>query len=216
MARKVSGLVAGLLALTTFFPQGAVAERRGPVVYSSAYQSADAIWLRKEAGDTYMYFAGAVHTTSATTQKSRTLAWADRSKCAVAKTKHSTAIACSGFSRSTRIHPDNFEFDPLMESAHLDFGKAHISWKAQEEPDPSLWHFADPSFGALAWASVDRWSKASGEVLGTKMTGRHWTDMGFMSEGAYALVWLVTPTGRYWVDPDTGRVHYKFRFEIPR
>lgn len=216
MSRTLSALLATLLALSTLFAARAVAEPAGPGVYSSAYQSAMGVWLRKEDGDTFMYFAGAAHATNLVKQKTRTLAFADRSKCAVAKTKNMTSIACAGRARARKIAPDRFEFDPLMESARLDHRDARLQWRAEDPPFPDAAPFAHPSFGAAAFASVDRMAPASGTVLGRKMTGGRWTDFGFLTQGAYALLLFDAPGGRYWIDPETNRVHYRFRFEIAR
>ncbi|HWC15167.1 MAG TPA: hypothetical protein VG929_11345 [Actinomycetota bacterium] len=216
MPRTLSALLASLLALCGLFAGRAVAEPAGPGVFSSAYQSAMGVWLHKEGGDTFMYFAGAAHATNLAKQKTRTFAWADRSKCAVAKTKNSTAIACAGSSRAHKIASDRFRFDPLMDSARLDHKDARLRWRGEDPPHPSAMPFADPAFGAAAFASVDRMAAASGTVLGTKMRGGRWTDMGFLSQGAYVLLLVDAPAGRYWIDPDTNQVHYRFRFEIAR
>jgi hypothetical protein len=204
-----------MLTLTTLLPQGAVAEPM-PGAFSSVYRSGDAVWLRKEHGDTFMYFAGATHSINLMNQKMATFAFADRSKCAVAETKHLKVIACSGSGHAKKIDPSHFEFDPLMETARLDYEDAHVRWMAKQDIQPDAWPYADPSFGAFASASVSRYSRATGRLLGTDIEGHSWMDMAFLGEGMYAFAWITTPVGRYRVDPATNTVHYRFRFEIPR
>lgn len=214
MARKLSNIVAVVLAASVLFPHSAaIAEGTSPGVFGGAFRTADIAWIRKMGKHTYMYFAGASHFTGTSQTTPITRAWADKSKCAVAKTKHIKVIACSGRARAKRIDPDRFVMDPLMDEATLRFEGNRIRWKGQDYEAPGVYPFADPSFGAFAFASFDRWARASGRVLGTEFRGSRWSDFAFMSQGAYAFVMVNSPNGRYWIDED-GIVHYRYRFEF--
>ena len=210
--KQRTALGAGILVLSMVFtPLAATAEQPAPGLYGSVYQAADGMWLNRENGDTYMYFAGAVRFANLATQKLKTIAFADKSKCAVAKTKNLKVIACSGSARATRIDDSQFAFDPAMSDTRVDFKSNHVKWEGQDVPEPSVYPFADPSFGALAFASVDRWAIASGRVLGTKFKANN-SDIGFLSQGLYAGVLLSAPAAEITMD-ENGVVHYRFRFE---
>ena len=192
----------------------AVAEPAAPGVVGSVFQNALGSWLIKEDGDVYMYFAGAARFATETTQSFKTVAFVDKSKCAVAKTKNLKVIACSGSARAKKIEDSKFQFDPTMSETSVDFDGNHVRWVGQDLPQPSAFPIADPAFGALAFGSVDRWAIPSGRVLGQRFTGKKWSDFGYLSQGIFAGVLINTPTVDVTMD-DNGRIHYRFRVEVP-
>lgn len=183
-----------------------------PSVFGNVYQSADAAWIRKEDKGTFMYLAVGLNHTNLVNQRARTLLFFDRSKCAVAKTKDLKVTVCSGSARGKKVSPDKFVFDPLMSEATLRHRGNKVNWHAEDPPEPWAYPIADPSFGAIGFASVDRWATASGKVLGKRFKKTKWSDWGFLSQGGYGGVLLNAPSARVWLD-DADRLHYRFRFE---
>lgn len=212
MKRTISSVLA-LISISVLFPtSAAMAEPARPGVAGGVFRSADIAWTRRINGDMYMYFAGASTFANSANPEMRTRAWADRTKCAELKTKRIKIIACSGSVRAKKVSSDRFQMDPAMESATLDFQGNRVRWQGQDFEQPWVLPFADPSFGAFAYTSADRWANATGRVLGTKFRGTRWSDFGLMSTGGYAFAWITTPLGRYRLD-EHGTVHYRFRFE---
>lgn len=189
-------------------PQGST----GP--FGSVFQAADAVWTRKEAKGTFMYLAVGLHHTNLANQRTKTLAFIDRSKCVVAKTEDIKVTVCAGSARGRKVSSERFGFDPLMSEATLRFQGNKVKWRAEDLPEPWAFPAADPSWGAIAFASVDRWATASGTVLGRRFKETRWSDWGSLSQGAFAGVILNGgPNARIWYDEKDDRIHYRFRSE---
>jgi hypothetical protein len=161
-----------------------------------------------------MYFAGAARFATESTQGFKTVAFVDKSKCAVAKTKNVKVIACSGSARAKRIEESKFQFDPAMSETRVDFDGNHVRWVGQDLPQPWAFPIADPAFGALVFGSVDRWAIASGRVLGQRFKGKKWSDFGYLSQGVFGGVLIYAPSAEITMDEE-GRVHYRVRIEVP-
>ncbi|MGH2755123.1 MAG: hypothetical protein ACRDLB_11905 [Actinomycetota bacterium] len=204
---------AALLALaigTGVLPHAAAAQQPG--VIHTVFEIADASWFVREHGRPFMYVGGGYRSTDPL-GRTRTMAFADKIKCWEKKTKNFGLTICFGAVRATKIPSEDLQFDPLLNETTVSFGRNRISWKGRGDYSPDAFPFADPNFGALAYASVDREARARGKLLGLNLQSRGWKDWGYLSEGFFGGV-INRKSGRVTYEDD-GTITYRIRFRRP-
>jgi hypothetical protein len=192
------------------------ARAQEPGVDASISQLAYATNIVRHGGHDYMYIVGAEHVTRPN-GRTRTTAYAKRSRCVTLEKKHIKLIACAAFVFPKRIPENAFEFDPLLQSARVRIkgkdGRTDVKWSGRSTPEPNASPFADASYGAGAYAEVYRVARASGTILGERYPRG---PMGFalLIEGAMAEAYTAGDTTI--TRMDNGALKIETRRRIPR
>jgi hypothetical protein len=204
--RRTAVLLTALTSIAVL-PHAQAAPRPGPV--HTVFETADASWFERENGKPVMYVGGGYRSTNPL-GGTRTFGFADKIRCWEKRTKRFAVTICFGSVRAHKIPSDSLRFDPLLQSTSISFGKNRISWEGRGDYYPDAFPFADPSFGALAYASVDRDARAKGKVMGLNLRSRGWMDWGYLSEGFFGGV-ITTKNGKVTYKED-GTIEYRMRF----
>jgi hypothetical protein len=199
-----------LLGMLGVLPHVSAAPREGP--FHTVFETADASWFVREHGKPYMYVGGGYRSTNPS-GGARTFGFADRIKCWEKRTKSFAVTICFGSIRAKKIPSEDLQFDPLLNETSVSFGKNRISWKGRGDYYPDAFPIADPEFGAIVYASVDRDARAKGKLLGLDLRTRGWKDWGYLSEGFFGGV-ITTEKGKVTYDED-GTVTFRMRFRRP-
>ena len=199
-----------ILTMLGVLPHVAGAAEQGPI--HNVYEAADASWFIRENGKPFMYVGGAYRNTNPA-GRTRTFGFADRIKCWEKRTKRFGVTICFGSIRARRIASERFDFDPLLQQTSVSFGKNRIKWTGRGDYSPDAFPFADPSFGAVAYASVDREARAKATLMGLDLRSRGWMDWGYLSEGFFGGV-ITTKNGKV-VYNDDGTITYRMKFRRP-
>ena len=205
-----TAVVLTILTMLGVLPHVAGAAPSGPI--HTVFESADASWFVRENGKPVMYVGGAYRNTNPL-GRTRTYGFADKIKCWEKRTKNFAITICFGSIRARKIASDQLQFDPLLEQTSVSFGKNRIAWQGRGDYYADAFPFADPSFGAIAYASVDRDARAKGKVMGLNLKSRGWMDWGYLSEGFVGGV-ITTRNGKV-IHNDDGTVTYRMRFRRP-
>jgi hypothetical protein len=217
MRRALAAATAVCALLGAGAAQAGPASKPAVIVSATAYQSAEGSWLVHDHGDTYMYFAGASRELGAL--HNSTAAWADRSKCVVAKGKNIKVTLCVGSSRLHRIPDGAFQFDPTLQSAHVKFTQQgvhnSIDFVGHVPPQPDAFPDAG-TYGAFAFADLYADASAGGRVLNHHFSKRDHSGFSYLDEGAMGIVFIHKSkhsTIRY--RPSGNRIHYRAVFRTP-
>ena len=195
-------------------PAGAQASRPGAEAIVSQFAYATNI-VHKDGSD-YMYLAGAERSTRSN-GRTKTVAFAERSKCLTLQKKNLKLIACAAFVYPRRIPDAAFEFDPLLESASVWMkgkgGRTAMRWAGRGTPEPDAGPYADAGYGAGAYADLYRSARASGRILDERYPkggfGFALMDEGVGAEGYTSRNVTVTRM-------DNGALKIEARYRIPR
>lgn len=209
MAVLAGSLVLGLIP-------GAAVYGREPRVDASVNQFAYATNIVHKDGADYMYVVGAERTARAA-GRTRTTAYAKRTKCLTLERKHLKLIACAAFVNPRRIPEDAFAFDPLMDSVSVRFARkgvrTAVSWRGRGVPEPSIAPYADASYGAGAYGELWRNARARGHILGERYPrggfGFAVLSQGAAVEGSPGQDVKITRL-------DDGNLRVEARFRVPR
>ena len=113
-----------------------------------------------------------------------------KGKCRVHRTKNFTVISCHGSGTGKKIPLQNFQLDPLMDSASLHVrANGHdnrVSWDGKGPTPIGGAGVASGGNWAAAGMDVSRDAEAGGRVLGRRVRSKGWLDWGFLYETAYA------------------------------
>jgi hypothetical protein len=205
MRRTAGALVA--LTMLSVVPSVAAAPSEGS--FQNVFELATASWFERVDGQPVVYVAGAVRNTNPA-GRTRTEGFADKLKCWEKRTKSFAVTICYGRIRSQKIAPDRLEFDPVLNETRVSFDGNQITWTGRGEHYLDYWPVADPAFGAMAEASLNREARAEGRVLGLDLSSRGWKDWGILSEGAFAGV-ITTKNGKV-TYADDGTITFRLRF----
>ncbi|MFN2593291.1 MAG: hypothetical protein ABR579_00175 [Actinomycetota bacterium] len=191
MRRAIAGLTVLIMVLG---PGVAGAQPTGgPSVttYRDLYQSADGAWLVHRHGDTYMYFGGAYRNLDPL--RNRTVAWADETKCVVARGKHIKVTVCLSNAKAHKIPNDAFQFDSTLRTAHMHFHRRGVynwvDWTGHPPPSPDVFPDAG-TYGAIGWADLYSDASARGRVLHHEFSKRNHSGFSSLDEGAVVAVFV--------------------------
>ncbi len=160
--------------------------RATPVrVQKGTFQAAEATWLLRRDGDTYIYFVLA-YRLSKPLGAEKTRLFVDRSKCRMHGPKGRRLASCSLEGRVQKLEPRDLRFGPLLANARLHFGGHRIHWEGAEMREPEVDPFVDQR-AAFADAYLERTAGVAGRLFGRKMPPRG-LDHATLSYGAYASV----------------------------
>jgi hypothetical protein len=201
-------LLLGLLGLP-----GAQAQEPG--ADAAVSQFAYATTIVQKGGDDYMYLVGAERF-SQVGGRTRTTAFAKRTKCLTLEKKHMKLIVCAAFVFPKRIPENAFEFDLLMDSARVrikDKGRpTAMKWTGRGTPEPYAAPYANVAYGG-AYAEMYRMARANGKILGERYPkgpmGFALLIQGAMAEGYTSDEMTITPL-------DGGGYAVSGVFRVPR
>lgn len=147
-----------------------------------------------------------------------TLGAVGKGKCRVERTKHMTSISCHASGRGKELDLDEFEFDPALRSAAIDFTfkgqRQSVKWRGRGQLPYFGGQVAGGDGFAAAGGGMAREARAMGRIFGQKMVTRGWMSMAYLGQGAGLGVY--TDYGRtLTVDPD-GSFTYGVELELPR
>lgn len=174
--------VSAVLSLLLPSPMGGAAPVR---VQKGTFEAAEATWLVRRHGDTYIYFALA-YRLSRPLGPERTRLFVDRSKCRMHGPKGKRLASCSLEGRVQTLERDDLRFGPLLADAKLRVGGHRISWRGTKMRKPEVDPFLDQG-AAFADAYLERMAGSRGRLFGQKMP-RRGLDSASLSYGAYASV----------------------------
>lgn len=212
--RKLTAVLA--CALLLGLVPGASVGAQEPGVDASVNEFAYATNIVHEDGADYMYIVGAQRTAHAG-GRTKTTAYAKRTKCLTLERKHIKLIACAAFVAPRRIPDAAFAFDPLMDSASVRFrrkgARTAMSWRGRGTPEPSIAPYADESYGAGAFGELWRNARARGKILGERYPkGRFGFAVlmeGVAAEGYPGRGVRITPMS-------DGTLRVEARYRVPR
>lgn len=185
MRRAAAGLLATIAALAPALPAApaAGAQAGGRVAMTQFAYATNLVHIGRSD---YMIIAGAARVTNPA-GRTRTTAYAKKSKCATLQKKHFKVIACSTFVWPRRIPDGNFTFDPSLDSAAArwrhDGRRTSLSWRGVHLPSPDGSPGADPGYGAYAQANLYRDARAGGRIVGIPYRTHHFGAFALLVEG---------------------------------
>ena len=199
-----------VLAVLMVFPNPAAAPSEGPVY--DIFEIADASWFVRENGKPALYVGGATRTTDPA-GRTRTYGFADKLKCWEKRTRTFAVTICFGTVRPQKMPSDRFEFDPLLDQTTVSFEGNRMTFTGRGQHEPDFWPAADPNFGAIFEASLNREARVDGRVLGLEMKTRGWKDWGYLSEGAFGGV--ITAENRKVTYNSDGTITFRMKVRQP-
>lgn len=177
LALFLTALVVGLGATTPATGQG---------VGTDVDQLAIADWIEIHGDTGTIHFA--LGWRMVTEGGVRNLAAVGKGKCHVQRGRNWTSIGCSADGRGKEIPLEDFEVDPLLDSARMRvkvLGYSNrVSWQGRGDA-PIVGQDAYAGDGWVeAGADMFRDAKTKARVLGRKFTSSSWLDFGMLLQGA--------------------------------
>jgi hypothetical protein len=196
-------------------PAAAVAkEPKAAVALTQFAYATNIVHMR---GADYMVLAGAQRVTRVD-GRTRTTAYAQRSRCATLERKHFKVIACATFVYPHKVPDRAFAFDPLLDSARLRLsereGRTDVRWAGRNVPSPDASPGADPQYGAGVYADVYRDARATGRITGLAYTPRRLGSYAILDEGGFAEAYQAR--GMRITRLDDGGLKVSARYRIAR
>lgn len=177
LALFLTALVAGLSATTPATGQG---------VGAAVDQFALADWIEIHGDSGTIHFA--LGWRMATESGVLNYGSVGKGKCSVDRGRNWTTISCSAHGRGKEIPLEDFEVDPLLDSAHMRVKvqgySNRASWQGRgDAPIVGQGAYAGDGW-AEAGAGMLRDAKTKARVLGRKFRSSSWLDFGFLLQGA--------------------------------
>ena len=198
-----------VMAIALLWP---VTSHAGPGASAGVEQLAEADWLDLRAKRFYF----AMGTRSVGPDGLVTMGVVGRGTCNVHKEKNFTLVSCMGRGRGKELDAEEFQMDPALGSASMQFdsgGFSHsVQWTGEDAPVAGT-QANGSSFGVQAGAGAARWAPASGELFGQKLQAGGRDAFGILSEAGYAVVYN---EGRQVRILDDGSIRMRVAYKIPR
>ncbi len=195
-------------ALALMLGGGAAAD---PGAYAGAEQWADGSWIVGKGPRPAFCFAIGIRTLAE--DGLNTIGAVGKGSCEIEKGKNWTMISCMGRGRAKEIPMEDFQMDPLLESASLQVrlsGYRHkIGWVGRGRAPMASGGVQASEGYATAAADVFRLARAAGRVFGRKLSSGGRDLFAFLMAGAGAGVFT---DYREITFLDGGRVRYEVAF----
>lgn len=182
-------------------------------------QFAEADWIVMQGRDrAKMYFALAWRTVSEWAG-AMTLGVVGKGKCFVERSKHMTMIGCNAYGRAKELGMDEYEFDPLLRSAAIDYHfkgqRQRVSWRGRGRTPHAGADVGGGDGYVQAGAGMAREARATARIFGREMTtGGGWLSFSYLGQGAGAGVH--TDYGRTLKVAADGSFTYRVEVRLPR